>query len=580
MEDISVTTGSNNITKEITEDVHDASQDNSSQADPCNLEEDGSSGKHRPSSPLQPFQSIQESQTSCEHQSVQIHEETGMGYVSDHSDIHLSSQPAQTEYSPSDPYFAPATFIRAHSSDLRTDVVGIQEPSSSSPPSSPSMNSNYLPSSSSVPSSSPVEGGHLTPPSSPPAGQSHFINDAPPEVPEAKPLYSSEDYSVFSQPINHQPYDHLQQHDPGPFYIPVPQQHPDPASSSLLPTSFIPAYYPETSGTPLPLEQYARNESVALHFEESQPTEDVPIEQTAATESTDESTKSSRATRKNAAPNPKRPTLAAVRLQHKKLSKPFRSPVVHPPVRLAPKPPTVPSEPLVSSAKSAYLKESSSAKSPSTEASTSQKTLDSKIKHRTTRAASQFKSPLASSSSNPDEAALVKLTPTIQSLERKLQLLRRALKVREEAQEDVLEGLVNKWTEAGREVAQEVWDTVKDSASESEGGGGRGDRKGKKRAIEESWGWDESSGSKKARQDGEERNWGWDVVPVSDRGEKGVEEEGGGNGEEYAASQETNEEVPQPSLGTMLMELGIAPETLGWNEEEGGFVDNEEGRNV
>ncbi|KAF8901735.1 hypothetical protein CPB84DRAFT_1777307 [Gymnopilus junonius] len=423
------------------------------------------------------------------------------------------------------------------------------------------MNSNYLPSSSPIPSSSSAEGRNQTPPSSPPChSQTTF--------------YGNEDYSVFAHTVGHRPYEQLGQHDSRDFYLSAPHQHSDPITSSLLSRSFMPSYYTEPLEAQGPSEQYTQNEPIDA-LESPQPTPG-PSDQVVETETTAESSKFSHTIRKTVIPNPKRPTLAGVRLQQKKLSKPFRSPIIHPPVRLAPKPPTVSAEPLVSLASSAYLKETMPAKVANAVASSSQKTSDPKVKHRTTRAASQFKSPLSSSSTSSDEAALVRLTPTIQSLERKLQLLRRALKVREDAQEEVLDGLVNKWTEAGREVAQEVWDAVKDNANQGEGSGG--DRKGKKRAVEESWGWDESSESKKSRKDALERNWGWDVVPVSDRSGEAVEGEKDGDIGQSRESQEANEDVPAPSLGTMLMELGIAPETLGWNEEEGTFVDNEQGK--
>jgi hypothetical protein len=35
------------------------------------------------------------------------------------------------------------------------------------------------------------------------------------------------------------------------------------------------------------------------------------------------------------------------------------------------------------------------------------------------------------------------------------------------------------------------------------------------------------------------------------------------------------EEKEENTLGMMLRKLGIAPETLGWNEEEESFVDDE-----
>ena len=68
------------------------------------------------------------------------------------------------------------------------------------------------------------------------------------------------------------------------------------------------------------------------------------------------------------------------------------------------------------------------------------------------RAAVQFKSPIILTGGNL-QASTIRLTPAIQALERKLQILNRATKVREENEEDVLRGLIAKWTGAGQEVA-------------------------------------------------------------------------------------------------------------------------------
>ena len=257
----------------------------------------------------------------------------------------------------------------------------------------------------------------------------------------------------------------------------------------------------------------------------------------------------------NAIPYPKRPTIAAHLLQQKKLAQPFRSPVLPQAPKMEPKPKasatilradTVPPRSLTT--KEGRTSKTSQEHVPSS----SPRTVDSKIKYRTTRAATQFKSPL-STSNILNDSSLVRLTPTIQALERKLQILKRAVKVREDLQEEVLEGLVKKWSEAGREVAWEVWNLVKDNASSD---GGCGDSySSKKRAFEGSWGWENSDDAKKQRSE-TERNWGWDVVPISSR-----------DGEEDEL------DAPKPTLGTMLMQLGVAADTLGWNEEEGSFIE-------
>ena len=248
----------------------------------------------------------------------------------------------------------------------------------------------------------------------------------------------------------------------------------------------------------------------------------------------------------NGIPYPKRPTIAANRLQQKKLAQPFRAPAQVPKMEFKHK---ASATNLRADTTPPVPKECDSQERIS---SSSLATLDSRIKYRTTRAATQFKSPLSASNALND-TPLVRLTPTIQALERKLQILKRALKVREDVQEEVLEGLVKKWTEAGREVAWEVWNLVKDNGSSDDSSQRR-----KKRAFEDSWGW-ESPGDAKKPRDGEmERNWGWDVVPISSRSEKEEEEE----------------DRPKDSLGTMLIQLGVAADAFGWNEEEGTFVDN------
>jgi hypothetical protein len=194
----------------------------------------------------------------------------------------------------------------------------------------------------------------------------------------------------------------------------------------------------------------------------------------------------------------------------------------------------------------------------------------------TPRAAKQFKSPLSLSpfsSSGSSSVSAVQLAPTIQSLERKIQALKRAIKVKRDGEEQELEGLIKKWKDVGREVAWEVWGLVKDSnmGGDQEGwrknDGMRGKEKGK-RGFEEGWGWDENDGASKRAKVEERKNWGWDT---DDRNERGIE----GFDKYRESEEEVEEEVvesEEDTLGTMLRQFGIAPETLGWNEEEGDFM--------
>jgi len=226
-------------------------------------------------------------------------------------------------------------------------------------------------------------------------------------------------------------------------------------------------------------------------------------------------------------PGPKRATLAAQKVRLQKLSKPFRPPAVQNPVAI------VKQENITTSG------DDNAASKPVAHTPSFAKKIQEKMKKRTAKVAAQFKSPLGLPSAGGEGGPLVRPTPTIQALERKLQLLKRSVKVKEDCEEETLSELIQKWTEAGREVAWEVWGLVKENA----------DVGGSKRQMEDSWGWQDGGDSK--RQKTEERLWGWDVVPVGER-----EAEQGAR-----------------TVGTMLMEMGIAPETLGWNAEEERFED-------
>lgn len=270
-------------------------------------------------------------------------------------------------------------------------------------------------------------------------------------------------------------------------------------------------------------------------------------------------------------PRPKRPTLAGQRVQQKKLSKPFRSPVVHTtPVRLAPKPVVGDSgQPLVSTSSSVSMQEAGPSKlAPGPINASTSKPSDAKLKHRTARASAQFKSPVVDALTPEEHASLVRLTPTIQALERKLQLLKRALKVKEEGQEEALEGLVKKWTDAGKDVAWEVWDMVKDNVQSEGSSSGGQSLQGKKRAMHDSWGWDKSGEEKKPRTEDGGTEWGDVEGPAVEEGTPADDEQGDNDDGEDG--------IRRATVGTMLMELGIAPETLGWNEEEEGFADADE----
>ena len=122
---------------------------------------------------------------------------------------------------------------------------------------------------------------------------------------------------------------------------------------------------------------------------------------------------------------------------------------------------------------------------------------------------------------------------------------------------------MEKWTTAAREIAWAVWDHVKDldpgtaPTITTKGGWFTDDDErpglGAKRGFDPSWGYDDGHVEKRARVDGD--------------AEGGLVETRDGEEEEP--------QVVQHTLGVMLRRLGIDPATLGWDEEEGDFVDVE-----
>ncbi|EIW82535.1 hypothetical protein CONPUDRAFT_165118 [Coniophora puteana RWD-64-598 SS2] len=173
-----------------------------------------------------------------------------------------------------------------------------------------------------------------------------------------------------------------------------------------------------------------------------------------------------------------------------------------------------------------------------------------KQKHRTAKAASQFKSPLAQATSSSPQPSHVRLTPSIQMLERKVQLLRRAVKLEQDSEATLLKELTTKWAEAGREVAWEVWALVKDSRQE------RGNQ-----ATPMKWDWDEDKPKS--------QNWGWS----SEDNESHAEHAEHAEPSTPKVQEESEEDRGRDSLGIMLREFGIDPDTLGWDDQEETFVD-------
>jgi hypothetical protein len=195
----------------------------------------------------------------------------------------------------------------------------------------------------------------------------------------------------------------------------------------------------------------------------------------------------------------RKPSSASNRSIRKKLTAPFRSPLMQ-------KTPFV--------VDSAPLTELGLAKQliypPTTKANKGPEYIPETTPHidfkksHTSRAAKQFKLPLSVSppSSSGSSFSAVQLAPTIQSLERKIQVLKRAIKVKRDGEEEELEGLIKKWKEVGREVAWEVWGLVKDNklGGDQDGWSKREGMSGKataKRGFDEGWGWDENDDARK-----------------------------------------------------------------------------------
>ena len=140
-------------------------------------------------------------------------------------------------------------------------------------------------------------------------------------------------------------------------------------------------------------------------------------------------------------------------------------------------------------------------------------------------------------------------------MECKVQILRRAVKVKKENEAEILENLARKWIEAGREVAWEVWSLVKENDSGIATSWGSN-----KRGFQDSWGWDEGANAKRHKLD-LGKSWGWDMS--DDEQDKQANKDDG-----------DCEKATEDTMGTMLRQLGIDPGTLGWCEIEGSFVDS------
>ncbi|KAF8511191.1 hypothetical protein JB92DRAFT_394411 [Gautieria morchelliformis] len=127
---------------------------------------------------------------------------------------------------------------------------------------------------------------------------------------------------------------------------------------------------------------------------------------------------------------------------------------------------------------------------------------------------SPFKSPLSSLSSSTTKCVS---SPNIQSMERRLQLLKRAVKIKAGEEEAKLEQLITKWRSVGREVSWEVWSVVREHGQDNGWGMEAPEQRSGPGSLGRSWGWDNTDGGKK--ESAFESNWGYVAIDENGAGE-------------------------------------------------------------
>lgn len=125
--------------------------------------------------------------------------------------------------------------------------------------------------------------------------------------------------------------------------------------------------------------------------------------------------------------------MASQRIQYKKLKTPFRSPVTFTTKDVRYSQPEIKRE---------VLRQNLMPPPPAPSL-----IAEPKITKRVT---AQFKSPLAPDGTQ-NAVSIQSVAPNIQALQRRLQLLKRAVRIKNEGDEEKLSALVRKWTDVGRE---------------------------------------------------------------------------------------------------------------------------------
>ena len=148
---------------------------------------------------------------------------------------------------------------------------------------------------------------------------------------------------------------------------------------------------------------------------------------------------------------------------------------------------------------------------------------------------SPFKSPLIDATGRRTDKD-VPNSLNLQILESKVQHLKRAIKIRAQSDDDILESLAGKWRAAGQEVALGLWAAFNSGqrSEEDPNGHRRSERQKSPSEIQEEW---ETNGS--------------------------------------IAAEQTDEDLSEHELnvGKMLQELGIDAEVLGWDKNRCDFAD-------
>ncbi|ELU45496.1 hypothetical protein AG1IA_00467 [Rhizoctonia solani AG-1 IA] len=204
-------------------------------------------------------------------------------------------------------------------------------------------------------------------------------------------------------------------------------------------------------------------------------------------------------------------------------------------------------------------------------------------------------------------------TVTVQAQRQRLQLLRNALRIRgladptrpvgstpvkQASNDEELEALALQWRSAAQEAAQDLWALVRDNMSSNDswdlGSGGS--------AKPDGWGWCDKAQHASAHADYENtEEQGLDDVgspamftpppadkvhhsllknlnrPVVPRKTLLPPYEAVSDGVIFAENEDSTEKIPQDkpkyhTLGTLLTSLGIPHEVLGWQEDEGEFM--------